>query len=77
MLSYQTRIETGEITETEYMYSGYRMRIAWYKDEDAAQVTVYDLGERKPLMWSKTMTKEQARGAHELFTMIGYFDIPA
>ena len=75
MKSYQARIELGEITETEYMHGGYRMKIAWHRDEDYAQVSVYDLGELHfPMIWSKGMTKAQARGAHELFEQIGYYD---
>lgn len=66
-----------EIKDTWYMFKSYRMRITWHKNSDYAQVTMYDYGKLHfPMIWSKGMTKAQARGAHELFEAIGYFDMP-
>ena len=61
--------------ELWYMFSGYRLKVAY--QNGVAQVSMYDLGDlRFPLQWSKTMTKEQARGAIELFKNVGYYDMP-
>ena len=56
-------------------YGGYKMEVE--KRGNVFQVTVYDLGNlRFPLMWSKTMTAEQAKGAIDLFQAIGYYAMP-
>ena len=57
-----------------YMVQTFRSSINGVSD--AVQVTVYDNGAKNPLMWSMTMTKQQARGARDLFENIGYFDKP-
>ncbi len=61
--------------EMTYVHGGFRMIIKYF--ESYAQVAVYDLSSlRFPLRWSKAMSKTAARGAHELFEAIGYFDMP-
>lgn len=61
-----------------YGFGGYRLEVRYDGSEnDFAQVTMYDLGElRFPMIWSTSMTKEQAVGAIELFKEVGYFDMP-
>lgn len=66
----------------ERSFCGYRMvqtSVYKYADggatEDRVSVAVYDLSRLFPLVWSRTMTKEQAKGARALFEQIGYFDV--
>jgi hypothetical protein len=75
-LAYETRLALGDITETEYRYGQYILKAVWYRDADAADVSVRDISEiRFPLKWSKRMTKAQAHGAIQIFEAIGYFDM--
>lgn len=56
------------------VYGKYRMSID--RRGDIAQVSVYDVSNLKyPLMWSKSLTNEQADAAKEMFEAIGYFEI--
>lgn len=75
----------------EYCFGGYRLKVRYFGGgleqvpdgalirtlPKGAQVSMYDLGQlRFPLIWSKTMTLEQVKGAIALFNLIGYFDMP-
>ena len=77
--------------ELEYTYGAYRLKVRYFgggveqepdgaiiqKFPTCAQVIMYDLGQIKfPLIWSKTMPIEQVKGAIDLFSLIGYFDMP-
>lgn len=58
-----------------YCFGGYRLEVR-YSAGDFAQVSMYDFSNlRFPLLWSESMTKQQARGAIELFKSCGYFDL--
>ena len=58
-------------------FKGYCLRVRYLEDCDRAQVTMEDLSRfRLPLMWSATLSDEQANGALKLFESIGYFDKP-
>ena len=62
--------------EEQYRFGSFRLYVRKISDA-LAQVSVYDVGNiRFPLMWSKTMTTEQARGAVDLFEAVGYFAMP-
>ena len=75
-LAYKARLALGDITESEYRYGHYILKVTWYRDADVADVSVRDISEiRFPLKWSKRMTKAQAHGAIQLFESIGYFDM--
>ena len=57
-------------------YGGYRLT-ARKTREGYSQLTMYDLGAlRFPFMWSKELTNEQAKGAFDLFYLVGYFKMP-
>ena len=75
MLSMEARKALGDIIDTEYRYGGYLMKVTWYKGIDQAQVTIYEIGARLPLKWSRTMTKTQANGAVQLFELMGFFEM--
>lgn len=66
----------------EYCFGAYRLKVNYFggghgKAPDGAQVSMYDLGQiRFPMVWSKTMSLEKAKGAIELFSLVGYFDMP-
>jgi hypothetical protein len=66
------------------MYGGYRMKLhpmikldryGKVTDESTAQVSVYDLSQRLPLVWSINLQIKAAHAAMKLFESIGYFDI--
>lgn len=65
--------EYEDVTMIKEMYQGYRLTITYH--EKFAQVSVEDLGERIPLIFSKTMTKENANSYLELFRNCGYVEI--
>ena len=59
---------------TEYAYGAYRLELHWYASY--VQVTMNQLGERFPMMWSMPMSREAAYGAKILFERQGYFAHP-
>jgi hypothetical protein len=56
-------------------YGPYRLELN-YHDNDFCQVSMKNVGEKMPLIWSTGLTKAQANGAIKLFEAIGYFDMP-
>ncbi len=60
-----------EITEA---YGSYRLKIRYFANCDSAQVSVYDIAAKLPLIWSDTMKDAQANAALEIFKAVGYFD---
>lgn len=58
-------------------YGSHRLVIRYFADSNKAQISLEDISEfRFPLLWSHTVTDDQANAALELFRMIGPFDIP-
>lgn len=80
---------TVDISEREYIYGQYRMTVRNIPNRTVnakgetevhapimAQVTVYDVScFRFPLVWSRTLTIEQAESAVAMFNTIGYFNV--
>ena len=78
-----------EIDEREYISGQYRMVVRDILNETInakgekvalapvkAQVTVYDVTcFRFPLVWSRTLTVDEAESAVTIFNTVGYFDI--
>lgn len=59
-------------------YGSYRLTIRYFADSNKAQVTMEDVSLfRFPLLWSHTLTDDQANAALDIFKAVGYFDIPA
>lgn len=59
---------------TESRYGSHVMTITWH--DSYATVKIEDLAQlRFPLLWSKQMSKDQARAARHLFEQIGYFEV--
>lgn len=57
-------------------YGSYRLTIRYFANSNKAQVTMEDVSIfRFPLLWSYTLTDEQANAALNIFKSIGYFDI--
>lgn len=56
-------------------YGPYRMKVRYFADSNKAQVTVYNIAEAAPLIWSKTMEDKQANAALDLFKAVGFFDL--
>ena len=67
--------EYEDVVIIKEMYSGYRLTITYH--EKFAQVSIEDLGERLPLIFSKTMTKDDANAYLELFRCCGYVELIA
>ena len=65
--------EYEDVTVIKEMYQGYRLTITYH--ENFAQVSVEDLGERIPLIFSQTMTKEKANSYLQIFRNCGYVEI--
>ena len=65
--------EYEDVTMIKEMYQGYRLTITYH--EKFAQVSVEDLRERLPLIFSQTMTKEKANSYLELFRNCGHVEI--
>lgn len=64
----------------EQSYGQYRMKLVINKAEDEeiptkAQVSMYDVSERLPLIWSRTLPIKKAHAALKLFEGIGYYSI--
>ena len=58
-------------------YGSYKLHIRYFADCNKAQVTMEDISSyRFPIMWSHTLTDEQANAALTIFQSVGYFDIP-
>ena len=56
-------------------YGPYRLELD-YRGADFCQVSLKDVGQKWPLIWSTGMNYSQANGAIQLFKAIGYFDMP-
>lgn len=66
-----------EDTVLEYDYGKYRLKVTYPQGKGIAQVSMSDVSElRFSLIWSMTMSLEQASGAIELFKQVGFFDVP-
>jgi hypothetical protein len=64
------------MTTIKEAYGPYRLTIT-YKPHNYAQVTMENIADKWPLLWSMGLNYEAANGALELFKAIGYFDIMA
>lgn len=59
-------------------HGSYRLAIRYFENSNKAQVTMENIAAlRFPLLWSATMTDEQANAALDLFKAVGYFDLRA
>jgi len=68
------------------VYGQYRMKLTPYMkldhnnepimDQSKGKITMYDISERLPLLWSKTFPIKEAHAAMTLFEGIGYYPIP-
>ena len=56
-------------------YGPYRMKVRYFADSNQAQVTVYNVADKLPLIWSKSMTDTEANAALDLFKAVGFFDL--
>lgn len=57
-------------------YGSYRLTIRYFEDSNKAQVSMENISiSRFPLLWSYTMTDEQANAALSIFKSIGFFEI--
>lgn len=56
-------------------YGPYRMKVRYFANCDKAQVTVYNIAEAAPLIWSRSMPDAQANAALDLFKAVGFFDL--
>lgn len=58
-------------------YGSHRLTIRYFADSNKAQATMEDTAAlRFPLLWSHTLTDEQANAALTIFKSIGFFDVP-
>lgn len=57
-------------------YGPYRMEIRYLANCNTTQVTMYDVSQlRFPLLWSATLTDEQANAALDIFKTTGFFEL--
>lgn len=66
--------DSNVLKELIEAYGPYRLRIL-YKPHNYAQVAMFNVAEKMPLIWSMGVDYQAANGALELFKAIGYFDI--
>jgi hypothetical protein len=65
-----------EKTITE-RHGSYRLTIRYFENSNKAQATMEDIAAlRFPILWSHTLTDEQANAALDIFKAVGFFDIP-
>lgn len=58
-------------------YGSYRLTIRYFENSNKAQATMEDTSEiRFPVLWSHTLTDDQANAALNIFKSTGFFDIP-
>lgn len=73
MKTYFDGREEKEITER---YGSHQMKVRYFANSNRAQVTMYDLSElRFPLLWSATLTDDQANAARDIFKTTGFFEL--
>ena len=58
-------------------HGSHHLTIRYFADSNKAQATMEDAAAlRFPLLWSHTLTDEQANAALTIFKSIGFFDVP-
>lgn len=73
MKAYWENRKESTITEG---FGSYQLKIRYFENSNKAQVTMSDTSLlRFPLLWSCTLSDEQANAALTIFQNIGFFDI--